>query len=321
MSPDDEEENQASGVVQGHRRELLLDQMLEAAQATNRAANLVSNIVARNQDRMFLDKSGRIIVNGTLATYRVDMGAFLNKMNNPFDYSSFDQVEIHPKGTLVDQPKTACVQVQVYGSMPAYDLLGAYLLGLMNDESTWLQENMGPLRHALYALYGLRESPLTESLGSYLFMKYGGNLNNKKDQFVLRGTNGWRWRVSFGNPLARGFKIEYSKPRQSWWNHMFDDHLAETSQHYTLGGFFDLIEHLSESPAILRDSSEWQVDPIFVRKVASVYPPLAKKLLRTIESEDYDPVTIQSFYDETITEEEATTVALLDEQIRNLVLA
>lgn len=102
---------------------------------------------------------------------------------------------------------------------------------------------------------------------------------------------------------------------------MFDDHLAETSQHYTLCGFFDLIDHLSESPAILRNSSEWQTDPIFVRKVASVYPPLAKKLLTTIESEDYDPATIQSFYDETITEEEATTVALLDEQIRNLALA
>ena len=321
MSPDEEEENQASGVVQDYRRELLLNQMLEAAQATNRAAKLVNNIVARNQERMFLDKSGRIIVNGALATYRVDMGAFLNKMNNPFDYSSFDQVEIHPKGSLVDQPKTACVQVQIYGSMPAYDLLGAYLLGLMNDESTWLQENMGPLRHALYAMYGLRESPLTDSLSSYLFMKFGGQLDHKKNQFVLNGTNGWKWRVSFGNPLARGFKIEYSKPRQSWWNDMFGDHLAETSQHYTLCGFFDLIDHLSESPAILRDSSEWQTDPIFVRKVASVYPPLAKKLLATIESEDYDPATIQSFYDETITEEEATTVALLDEQIRNLALA
>ena len=321
MSQDDEEENQASEVVQDYRRELLLNQMLEAAQATNRAAKLVSSIVARNQDRMFLDKAGRIIVNGTLATYRVDMGGFLNKMNNPFDYSSFDQVEIHPKGTLVDQPKTACVQVQINGSMPAYDLLGAYLLGLMNDESTWLQENMGPLRHALYAMYGLRESPLSESLSEHLFMKYGGRLDPKSDHFTLRGTNGWKWRVSFGNPLARGFKIEYSKPRQSWWNDMFDDHLAETSQHYTLCGFFDLIDHLSESPAILRNSSEWQTDPIFVRKVASIYPPLAKKLLTTIESEDYDPATIQSFYDETITEEEATTVALLDEQIRNLALA
>ena len=83
MNDDDEEENQASEEVQDYRRDLLLNQMLEAAQATNRAAKLVSNIVARNQDRMFLDKSGRILVNGTLATYRVDMGAFLNKMNNP----------------------------------------------------------------------------------------------------------------------------------------------------------------------------------------------------------------------------------------------
>jgi hypothetical protein len=321
MNDDDEEENQASEEVQDYRRDLLLNQMLEAAQATNRAAKLVSNIVARNQDRMFLDKSGRILVNGTLATYRVDMGAFLNKMNNPFDYSSFDQVEIHPKGTLVDQPKTACVQVQINGSMPAYDLLGAYLLGLMNDELTWLQENMGPLRHALYAMYGLRESPLTSSLSEYFFNKYGGLLDNKKNRIILSGTNGWKWRVSFGNPLARGFKIEYSKPRQSWWNDMFEDHLAESSQHYTLCGFFDLVDHLSQSPAILREASEWNTDPIFVRKVAAVYPPLAKKLLTTIESDDYDPSLIQSFYDETITEEEATTVALLDEQIRNMALA
>ena len=47
MNDDDEEENQASEEVQDYRRDLLLNQMLEAAQATNRAAKLVSNKVIK----------------------------------------------------------------------------------------------------------------------------------------------------------------------------------------------------------------------------------------------------------------------------------
>ena len=326
MEHEDEEnqenqENQASEYIQDSRRELLLNEMLEASQASMRAARLVHDIVQRNQDKMFIDKSGRIIVNGSLATYRVNMNGFLNKMNNPFDYSSFDQVEIHPKGSLVEKPQTACVQVQIHTAMPAYDLLGAYLLGLMNDERTWLEENMNPLRRALYSMYGLRMSPLTESLSEYFYLHHKGQLDNKKDRLTFNGTNGWKWRLSFGNPLAGGFKIEYQKPRQSWWNHMFEDHLAETSEHYTMCGLFDLVEHLSQSPALLREASEWNTDPIFVRKVAADYPPLARDLITRIEADDYDPSEIYSFYDEPISSSEAAEVAALDDQIRNMVLA
>ena len=162
------EETEASPHMQSSRRELLLNEMLEATEASRRAACLVHNIVENNREKMFVDKNGKIVVNGRLATYRVDMNGFHNKMNNPFDYSSFDQVEIHPKGILTEKFQTACVQVQMHASMPAYDLLGAYLLGLMNDEHTWLEENMTPLRRALYSMYGLRMSPLTQSLSEHL---------------------------------------------------------------------------------------------------------------------------------------------------------
>ena len=315
------EQNEASAPLQHSRRELLLNEMLEATEASRRAACLVHNIVENNQDRMFIDKAGQIVINGRLATYRVDINGFHNKMNNPFDYSSFDQVEVHPKGLISEKFQTACVQVQMPASMPAYDLLGAYLLGLMNDEHTWLEENMTPLRRALYSMYGLRTSPLTESLSAYLYLHHKGQLDTKNDRLTFDGTNGWKWRLSFANPLTRGFKVEYQKPRQDWWNHMFDDHSAETTDHYTLSHFFDIVEHLSHSPALLRKASEWNTDPIFVRKVASVYPPLARDLMSRIEADDYDPSEIYSFYDEPIDSDDAREISLLDDQIRSMVLA
>tara|TARA_B100001094_G_scaffold265992_1_gene268687 strand:- start:11 stop:1024 length:1014 start_codon:yes stop_codon:yes gene_type:complete len=314
-------EIEASTHIQYSRRELLLNEMLEATEASRRAARLVHNIVENNPEKMFVDKDGKIVINGSLATYRVDMNGFHNKMNNPFDYSSFDQVEVHPKGILSEKFQTACVQVQMHASMPAYDLLGAYLLGLMNDEHTWLEENMTPLRRALYSMYGLRMSPLTKSLSEHLYLQHKGQFDTKNDRLTFNGTNGWKWRLSFGNPLARGFKIEYQKPRQDWWNHMFDDHSVETTDHYTMSHFFDIVEHLAQSPALLRQAAEWNTDPIFVRKVASDYPPLARDLISRIEAEDYDPSEIYSFYDEPIDSNDAIQISFLDDQIRSMILA
>ena len=138
---DEEDEDISSGDMQANRREALMSNMMGKARSIERAADLVMGIMEKNQQRMQLDVEGRLVIFGTLANYRVNMEAFLQKFANPFTYNSFDTVEVHPKQRMVDDPRKACVQVREQKNMPAYDLFAGYILGLLNDEVTWLEES------------------------------------------------------------------------------------------------------------------------------------------------------------------------------------
>jgi len=304
-----------SGTVQEIRRSRMHKSMMQVARAAERASHLVMNIVEQNEGRMQLDEHNRILIVGNLGIYRVDLGSFMTKFANPFDYNSFDVVEVHPKNGLVKEPKTACVQVQPQKDMPAYDLFAGYILGLLNDEVTWLQESLSPLRRTLFQIYGLARSPLTPSLGQHFADSINGSFDFKQDTFTFSGTNGWKWRLHFGQPLAKGYKIEYQKPRQTWWNLLFDDHERDSTGHYAISGFFETVEHLAKCPHLLRDVNDWSTDPILLRKVASDYPPVAKILAERLTKEDYDPSKIYTFYDELLEEEHQGVVRELDELV------
>ena len=304
-----------SGTVQQIRRSRMHKSMMQVARAAERASHLVMNIVEQNEGRMQLDEHNHLLIVGNLGIYRVDLGSFMTKFANPFDYNSFDVVEVHPKNGLVKEPKTACVQVQPQKDMPAYDLFAGYILGLLNDEVTWLQESLSPLRRTLFQIYGLARSPLTPSLGQHFADSINGSFDFKQDTFTFSGTNGWKWRLHFGQPLAKGFKIEYQKPRQTWWNLLFDDHERDSTGHYAISGFFETVEHLAKCPHLLRDVNDWSTDPILLRKVASDYPPVAKILAERLTKEDYDPSKIYTFYDELLEEEHQGVVRELDELV------
>ena len=304
-----------SGTVQEIRRSRMHKSMMQVARAAERASHLVMNIVEQNEGRMQLDEHNHLLIVGNLGIYRVDLGSFMTKFANPFDYNSFDVVEVHPKNGLVKEPNTACVQVQPQKDMPAYDLFAGYILGLLNDEVTWLQESLSPLRRTLFQIYGLARSPLTPSLGQHFADSINGSFDFKQDTFTFSGTNGWKWRLHFGQPLAKGFKIEYQKPRQTWWNLLFDDHERDSTGHYAISGFFETVEHLAKCPHLLRDVNDWSTDPILLRKVASDYPPVAKILAERLTKEDYDPSKIYTFYDELLEEEHQGVVRELDELV------
>ena len=304
-----------SGTVQEIRRSRMHKSMMQVARAAERASHLVMNIVEQNEGRMQLDEHNHLLIVGNLGIYRVDLGSFMTKFANPFDYNSFDVVEVHPKNGLVKEPKTACVQVQPQKDMPAYDLFAGYILGLLNDEVTWLQESLSPLRRTLFQIYGLARSPLTPSLGQHFADSINGSFDFKQDTFTFSGTNGWKWRLHFGQPLAKGYKIEYQKPRQIWWNLLFDDHERDSTGHYAISGFFETVEHLAKCPHLLRDVNDWSTDPILLRKVASDYPPVAKILAERLTKEDYDPSKIYTFYDELLEEEHQGVVRELDELV------
>ena len=304
-----------SGTVQEIRRSRMHKSMMQVARAAERASHLVMNIVEQNEGRMQLDEHNHLLIVGNLGIYRVDLGSFMTKFANPFDYNSFDVVEVHPKNGLVKEPKTACVQVQPQKDMPAYDLFAGYILGLLNDEVTWLQESLSPLRRTLFQIYGLARSPLTPSLCQHFADSINGSFDFKQDTFTFSGTNGWKWRLHFGQPLAKGYKIEYQKPRQTWWNLLFDDHERDSTGHYAISGFFETVEHLAKCPHLLRDVNDWSTDPILLRKVASDYPPVAKILAERLTKEDYDPSKIYTFYDELLEEEHQGVVRELDELV------
>ena len=307
--------------LQEFRRGLVHKRMKDIASAANRAAGLVMGIIRQHEDRMQFDDEFQLVIAGRLAIYRVDINAFINKFVNPFDYNSFDVVEVHPKSGLVNEPKTACVQVQPQKNMPACDLLAGYILGLLNDDVTWLQESLTPLRRTLFQIYGLAQSPLTASMQKHFAEEVDGVFDFKTDTFTFAGTNGWMWRLHFGQPLTKGCKVEYRKPRQWWWNPLFDDIDKESTGHYALSGFFETVEHLSACPALLRNANEWQTDPLFMRKVAPDYPPLAKTLVHRLTSDSYDPDGILCYYDEPISHDQADTIRLLDEMVLERALA
>ena len=93
--------------LQEFRRGLVHKRMKDIASAANRAAGLVMGIIRKHEDRMQFDDEFQLVIAGRLAIYRVDINAFINKFVNPFDYNSFDVVEVHPKSGLVNEPKTA----------------------------------------------------------------------------------------------------------------------------------------------------------------------------------------------------------------------
>lgn len=317
----DEMQPPASTEEQQIRRAKMLEEMMNAAMTSVRAANFVHTIIEQNQDRMVLGEDGQLFVLGTLATYSVDLNAFLDKYKNPFGYHSFDTVKIHPRNRLVEKPEPACVQVRVQNEMPAFDLLGAYVLGLMNDERNWLEHDMRPLRDALFRIYGYARSPLTRSLEEYMKVHYQGVFNHEKGTFSFQGSNGWRWRLSFSNPLSTGMGVQYQKPRQTWWNHLLHDHIKELTGHYDLSGFFSSVEYLSQSPGNLRNTSSWECDPIFKRKLALIYPPLQREMVDVLTQDNYTPEEIYTFYDEPISGNEVTAVRLLDDEILSMAVA
>ena len=304
-----------NGTVQELRRGQMFLRMMGVARAAERAANLVMSIVEQNAARMQLDENHHLLITGKLGIYRVDIGSFMGKFANPFDYNSFDVVEVHPKSGLVKEPKTACVQVQQQNNMPAYDLFAGYILGLLNDDVTWLQPSLSPLRNTLFQIYGLAHSPLTESLSQHFADQIEGKFDHVMDTFTFGGTNGWAWRIHFGLPLNEGYKVEYQKPRQTWWNTLFEDHEKETTGHYSLSNFFEMVEHLSACPGRLKTATDWNNDPVFLRKVASDYPPVARAMAGRLMEDGYSADEIYAFYDEPISSEQAATCRELDRLI------
>ena len=65
----------------------------------------------------------------------------------------------------------------------------------------------------------------------------------------------------------------------------------------------------------MKGASDWQTDPILLRKVAADYPALAKSLVDKLTSSTYSADDIYTDYEEPIAGEQAEVIKDLDVQV------
>ena len=263
--------------MQNKRLNELKQSLDQIVLANGKAIELLIQIISTNPKRMLMGKEN-IVIRGDLATYCVPIEPILNRMKSPFSNgdTGFDTVEVHPKDHFVSNESRACIQVEASEEIPAGDIIASYLLGLSNDLATWTKPNMGPLRDALLQTYGLTLSPLTEPLVKYLQETHSATMDIKRGYLNLAGTNGFIWRIGFGNPLVYGFSLEMKKPRQKNWQLISEDtrHLPSS---YRFGNLIDAAALISEFPKSLIED-EWSSFSLVRRIVGQYYKPLAAQI-------------------------------------------
>ena len=263
--------------MQSKRLNELKQSLDEIISANGKAIELLIQIISTNPKRMLMGKEN-IVIRGDLATYCVPIEPILNRMKSPFSNSDsgFDTVEVHPKDHFVSNESRACIQVDASDEIPSGDVIASYLLGLSNDLATWTKPNMSPLRDALLQTYGLTLSPLTEPLVKYLQDSHGATMDIKRGHLDLSGTNGFIWRIGFGNPLVYGFSLEMKKPRQKNWQLISEDtrHLPSS---YRFGNLLDAAALVADFPKSLLED-EWSSFSLVRRIVGQYYKPLATQI-------------------------------------------
>ena len=263
--------------MQSKRLNELKQSLDEIISANGKAIELLIQIISTNPKRMLMGKEN-IVIRGDLATYCVPIEPILNRMKSPFSNgdTGFDTVEVHPKDHFVSNESRACIQVDAADEIPSGDVIASYLLGLSNDLATWTKPNMSPLRDALLQTYGLTLSPLTEPLVKYLHDTHDATMDIKKGYLDLTGTNGFIWRIGFGNPLVYGFSLEMKKPRQKNWQLISEDtrHLPSS---YRFGNLLDAAALVADFPKSLLED-EWSSFSLVRRIVGQYYKPLATQI-------------------------------------------
>lgn len=265
-----------------------LKQSLDQVMAANsKAMELLVDIISSNPKTMLLGKEN-IVIRGDLATYCVAIEPILNRLKSPFtnNESGFDSVEVHPKDHFVRNEFRACIQVEAEQNIPSGDVIASYLLGLSNDLATWTKPNMRPLRDALQQTYGLTYSPLTKPLVEYLKQQHNAIMDVDKGLIRIEGTNGFSWRIGFGNPLVYGFTLEMKKPLQKNWQLISEDTRILPSN-YRLDNIVDVVELISEFPHQLIEN-KWDSFPLLRRIVAPHFKPLAVQIHKENSDESTD---------------------------------
>ena len=126
-------------------------------------------------------------------------------------------------------------------------------------------------------LYGLNESPASDVMKSWIESTTSAEFKPEEAAVEVKGTDGWKWRVTDINPLVDGFTIYFKKKNQRKWTKVVQD-----SSHFEYCYHYDdvlsLVELLSDSPRVLIQDEMYASDEYFMRQVAKHHAPVAKRL-------------------------------------------
>ena len=280
---DDENEKEtpsASFEYQEEKKNVFKNLVTDSFTAMQTSFDYLLKTIERNPDRIIF-AGDKIIILGKLATYSVPLDGLIQRMRNPYAGGrGLNATTATFKGKLDGKETSVCIQPdhQNVANLPGCDVLDSYFLMLLNDDKFIQQERHGPLRHSLLNLYGLSASPASEALKEFFDVTMDATYIPGENVVEIKGTNGWKWRMSDGNPLVKGFTIWFKKPRQRAWKQVVPDTIEfEYAYHYE--DVFSILELLSDSPRVLVEDETYASDGYFRKMVAPHYSPLEKRLI------------------------------------------
>ena len=236
--------------------------------------------IENNPDRIIFGVD-KIIILGKLATYSIPLEGLIQRMRNPYaGGTGLNSTTATFKGKLDGKEASVCIQPdhQNVANLPGCDVLDSYFLMLLNDDKFIQQERHSPLRHALLNLYGLSASPASAAFKEFLNASMEATYIPEESAVEIKGTNGWKWKMSDGNPLVPGYTIWFKKPRQRAWKKVVQD-TTEFEYGYHYDDVFSILELLSDSPRVLVEDETYASDGYFRKMVAPHYSPLEKRVI------------------------------------------
>ena len=280
---DDEGEKEtpsASSEYQEEKKSVFKNLVNDSFTAMQTSFDYLLKTIERNPDRIIFGVD-KIIILGNLATYSIALEGLIQRMRNPYaGGTGLNATTATFKGKLDGKEASVCIQPdhQNVANLPGCDVLDSYFLMLLNDNKFIQQERHGPLRHALLNLYGLSASPASAAFKEFLDSTMDATYIPEENMVEIKGTNGWKWRMSDGNPLVKGFTIWFKKPRQRAWKKVVQD-TVEFEYAYHYDDVFSVLELLSDSPRVLVEDETYASDGYFRKMVGPHYSPLEKRLI------------------------------------------
>ena len=280
---DDEGEKEtpsASSEYQEEKKSVFKNLVNDSFTAMQTSFDYLLKTIERNPDRIIFGVD-KIIILGNLATYSIPLEGLIQRMRNPYaGGTGLNATTATFKGKLDGKEASVCIQPdhQNVTNLPGCDVLDSYFLMLLNDNKFIQQERHGPLRHALLNLYGLSASPASAAFKEFLDSTMDATYIPEENIVEIKGTNGWKWRMSDGNPLVKGFTIWFKKPRQRAWKKVVQD-TVEFEYAYHYDDVFSVLELLSDSPRVLVEDETYASDGYFRKMVGPHYSPLEKRLI------------------------------------------
>ena len=279
MAEDIEETASPAWIYQRAKLDQFQNQIESSFTAMQTSFDYLMKTINKNPERIIFDVEN-IIVLGNLATYTIPVKSVLSKLKNPFvGGGGLQATRTTRKGELKGKETNVCIQPDYknVSELPGCDVLDSYFLMLLNDDKFILQKDHSPLRRAMLILYGLSVSPASEAMKTWIESTTGGEFKPEESAIEIKGTHGWKWRVSDANPLVNGFTIWFKKKHQRKWTKVVQDS-SQFEYCYHYDDVLSLVELLSDSPRVLIQDEMYASDEYFMRQVAKHHAPVAKRL-------------------------------------------